>query len=76
MLNQLRLGKSGSNNWQWGAADRGDAVGAEVRPLLANSNGIPIGTVTFATGILPFATRGQFGRWREGINPDGAPETT
>jgi hypothetical protein len=69
MLNQLRLGKSGSNNWQWGAADRGDEVGAEVRPLLANSNGIPIGTVTFATGILPFATRGQFGRWREGINP-------
>ena len=29
MLNQLRLGKSGSNNWQWGAADRGDAVGAK-----------------------------------------------
>ena len=25
--------------------------------------------MTFATGILPFATRGQFGRWREGINP-------
>jgi len=69
MLNQLRLGKSGSDNWQWGAADRGDEIGAQVRPLLANSNGIPIGTVTFATGILPFATRGQFGRWREGINP-------
>jgi hypothetical protein len=72
MLNQLRLGKSGSNNWQWGPADRGDAIGAEVRKLLyyANgSNGVPIGTFTYATGILPFATKGQFGRWREGINP-------
>jgi hypothetical protein len=72
MLNQVRVGKSGTDNWQWGAGDRGDAVGSQVRQLLAQSNdgsGIPIGTVTFATGILPFATRGQFGRWREGINP-------
>jgi len=72
IFNQLRLGKSGTNNWQWGPADRGDETGAEARKLLAFSNdgsGIPIGTVTFATGILPFATKGQFGRWREGINP-------
>jgi len=72
IFNQLRLGKSGTNNWQWGPADRGDDTGAEARKLLAYSNdgsGIPIGTVTFATGILPFATKGQFGRWREGINP-------
>jgi len=33
------------------------------------SNGVPIGTFTYATAILPFATKGQFGRWREGINP-------
>lgn len=82
MLNQLRLGKSGSNNWQWGPADRGDAVGDQARKLLAYStdgSGIPIGTLTFAANsgaplgtnidVLPFATRGQFGRWREGINP-------
>ena len=29
LLNQLRLAKSGSNNWQWGSADRGDAIGVE-----------------------------------------------
>ena len=72
MLNQLRLGKSGSNNWQWGPADRGDATGADVRKLLyyaTGSQGVPIGTFTYATGITPFATKGQFGRWREGINP-------
>jgi hypothetical protein len=69
MLNQLRLGKSGTNNWQWGAADQSTPLGAQVRPLLYYANGIPIGTMTFATGILPFATKGQFGRWREGINP-------
>jgi hypothetical protein len=69
MLNQLRLGKSGTNNWQWGAADQSTPLGAQIRPLLYYANGIPIGTMTFATGILPFATKGQFGRWREGINP-------
>src|SRR5215475_7389776 len=69
MLNQLRMGKSGSNNWQWGPADRGDAVGAEVRNLLYQASGVTVGTFTYATGILPFATKGQFGRWREGINP-------
>jgi hypothetical protein len=77
MLNQLRMGKSGSNNWQWGPADRGDETGAEVRKLLyyaQGSRGVPIGTFTYATdtnagAIVPFATKGQFGRWREGINP-------
>jgi hypothetical protein len=69
MLNQVRLGKSGTNNWQWGAADQSTPLGAQVRPLLYYANGVPIGTMTFATAILPFATKGQFGRWREGINP-------
>lgn len=69
MLNQVRLGKSGTNNWQWGAADQSTPLGATIRPLLYQANGIPIGTMTFATAILPFATKGQFGRWREGINP-------
>jgi hypothetical protein len=69
MLNQLRLGKSGTDNWQWGAADQSTAAGAQIRPLLYYANGIPIGTMVFGTGILPFATKGQFGRWREGINP-------
>jgi hypothetical protein len=69
MLNQVRLGKSGTNNWQWGAADQSTPTGALVRPLLYYANGIPIGTMQFATSILPFATKGQFGRWREGINP-------
>jgi hypothetical protein len=74
MLNQLRLGKSGSNNWQWGAADQSTPLGAQVRSLLYYSNGIPIGgnngnPAMFSTGILPFATKGGFGRWREGINP-------
>jgi Carboxypeptidase regulatory-like domain len=69
MLNQLRMGKSGSNNWQWGSADRGDEVGAEARKLLYYANGIPIGTFTWATGITSWVTKGGFGRWREGINP-------
>jgi hypothetical protein len=69
MLNQLRLGKSGSNNWQWGPADRGDEIGAEARKLLYTANGIPIGTFTYATGMTSFVTKGGFGRWREGINP-------
>jgi hypothetical protein len=68
LLNQLRLSKRASYNWQWGAADRGDAIGTQVRQLLPYANGIPFNT-TFATNILPIATIGQFGRWREGINP-------
>ncbi|HEY2379786.1 MAG TPA: carboxypeptidase regulatory-like domain-containing protein [Terriglobia bacterium] len=71
MLNQLRLGKSGSDNWQWGAADQSTPLGAQVRSLLYYANGIPIGgdNAMFATGISPFASKGGFGRWREGINP-------
>jgi hypothetical protein len=69
MLNQLRMGKSGSNNWQWGSGDRGDEVGAEARKLLYYANGIPIGQFTWATNITSFVNKGGFGRWREGINP-------
>jgi len=68
LLNQLRLSKSGTNNWQWGPANRGDAVGAEARNLVSTASGIPY-RVTFATGIGSFDEVGGFGRWREGINP-------
>src|SRR5262249_60474177 len=53
MLNQLRLGKSGSNNWQWGSSNRGDAIGAQSLALEPVANGIPFAT-HFASGILPF----------------------
>ena len=68
LLNQLRLSKRASNNWQWGSADRNDEIGAEARKLHASANGIPY-QVTFATGIPSFSNIGGFGRWREGINP-------
>ena len=75
LLNQLRLSKRASNNWQWGSADRGDAIGAEARKLHPVANGIPY-EVSFATGntgpgsgLQPFTHIGGFGRWREGINP-------
>jgi hypothetical protein len=69
LLNQVRVAKRASNNWQWGSADRGDAIGAEARKLHATANGIPY-QVTFATtGITSFSNIGGFGRWREGINP-------
>jgi hypothetical protein len=68
LLNQLRLGKRASYNWQWGSADRGDAVGTQARALLPVANGTPY-NITFATGVLTFDTIGQFGRWRVGINP-------
>jgi hypothetical protein len=77
LLNQLRLSKRASNNWQWGSANRGDAIGAEARKLHPVSNGIPF-EVTFATNatiagapqtLQPFTHIGGFGRWREGINP-------
>jgi len=74
VLNQLRLSKRASNNWQWGSADRGDATGAEARALHPSSNGIPF-QVQFATvggglnRLPPFSNIGGFGRWREGINP-------
>jgi hypothetical protein len=73
-LNQLRLAKKASNNWQWGSADRGDAIGAEARALHPVSNGIPF-QVTFASnaGVMQnlqsFSNIGGYGRWREGINP-------
>ncbi|HYR87127.1 MAG TPA: TonB-dependent receptor [Terriglobia bacterium] len=76
LLNQFRLGKRASNNWQWGSADRGDAIGAEARKLHATANGIPY-QITFTTppgggvgsGLQSFSNIGGFGRWREGINP-------
>jgi len=76
LLNQLRLGKRASNNWQWGSADRGDATGAEARKLHATANGVPY-QVAFTTppggglnsGLQSFSNIGGFGRWREGINP-------
>jgi len=68
LLNQLRLSKSGTNNWQWGPANRGDEVGAEALSLVSTASGIPY-RVTFATGIGSFDEVGGFGRWREGINP-------
>ncbi|HEY2379988.1 MAG TPA: carboxypeptidase-like regulatory domain-containing protein, partial [Terriglobia bacterium] len=68
MLNQLRLGKSGSDNWQWGSSNRGDAIGAQSLALEPVANGIPFATA-FASGIGPFNNIGGFGRWRVGINP-------
>ena len=68
MLNQLRLSKSGTNNWQWGSGDRPDAVGSQVKALMPTASGVPY-RVGFASGISPFATIGGFGQWREGINP-------
>src|SRR3989442_1277107 len=41
LLNQFRLGKRASNNWQWGSADRGDAIGAGATKLHATAHGIP-----------------------------------
>src|SRR5262249_45114344 len=71
MLNQLRLGKSGSNNWQWGSADVSGALGAQARALQANANGIPyqVGFAAGLTDITSFTNKGGFGRVREGINP-------
>jgi hypothetical protein len=68
LLNQVRLSKSGTNNWQWGPSDRGDEIGAEARALISTASGIPYRTA-FATGIGAFNTIGGFGQWREGINP-------
>ncbi len=78
LLNQLRLSKRASDNWQWGSADRGDAIGAEARKLHPTANGIPYqvqfattagGTVALPQRLPPFSNIGGFGRWREGINP-------
>jgi len=68
LLNQLRLSKSGTNNWQWGPANRSDEVGQEALSWISTASGIPYRTA-FATGIGSFTTIGGFGQWREGINP-------
>jgi hypothetical protein len=67
LLNQLRLSKRASNNWQWGSADRGDEIGAEARKLHPTGNGIPY-QVSFATTILPSAT--------SEVSGDGAKAST
>jgi len=78
LLNQLRLSKRASNNWQWGSADRGDATGAAARKLHPVANGVPFqvqfataagGTAALPQRLQPFSNIGGFGRWREGINP-------
>jgi hypothetical protein len=69
LLNQVRVFKRASNNWQWGSADRGDAIGAEVRKLLPTSNGIPFSVSTQLFTSRDVISLGGFGRWREGINP-------
>src|SRR5206468_12088749 len=78
LLNQLRLSKRASNNWQWGSANRADAIGAEARKLHPVANGIPFqvqfattagGTVALPQRLNSFSNLGGFGRWREGINP-------
>ena len=41
----------------------------KIGSLLYQASGIPIGTFTYATGILQFSAKGQFGRWHKEINP-------
>jgi hypothetical protein len=67
LLNQLRLGKRRSANWQWGSADRGDAIGAEARQYLATASGTPMQVTHSLTER--FVSVSGFGRWREAINP-------
>src|SRR5215475_4327877 len=73
MLNQLRLSKSGSNNWQWASGNRNDQIGAEALSFMPVANGVPYRVVLAGTlnvdQISPFASIGGFGTWREGINP-------
>jgi hypothetical protein len=73
MLNQLRLSKSGTNNWQWASGNRNDEIGAEARSFMPVANGVPYRVVFAGTAnvdqISPFASIGGFGTWREGINP-------
>src|SRR5262245_8832137 len=72
LVNEFRAGRTRTFNWQWGSADRNDAVGAEARALLLVVNGIPFlvnpgGTAT--NTWTSFVSKGGFGRWREGLNP-------
>jgi hypothetical protein len=74
MLNQLRLSKSGTNNWQWASGNRNDDIGAEALSYMPVApNGVPYRVVFAGTlnvdQISPFASIGGFGTWREGINP-------
>jgi hypothetical protein len=67
VLNEFRGGKKASNNWQWGSADRGDAIGDEARKLVAMANGIPF--QVNPTLWSSFVNIGGPARWREGLNP-------
>lgn len=67
LLNELRVGKKASNNWQWGSADRGDAIGEEARKYVARANGIPM--QVNPTLWSSFVNIGGPARWREGLNP-------
>jgi hypothetical protein len=78
IVNEFRAGRSRTLNWQWGPGDRGDSVGAEARSFLPVINGVTVtpyptlwgGTSTTpGLNLSPFVTIGQFGRWREGLNP-------
>ncbi len=75
VVNEFRAGRTRTFNWQWGSADRGDAVGAEARSFLPVSNGVffqanpgPGGAGQTAQWTS-FVSKGLFGRWREGLNP-------
>jgi len=67
LVNELRAGQRRTLNWQWGSADRGDAVGAEARSFLPVANGIPFNANP--TDWTSFVLHGGFGRWREAKNP-------
>jgi hypothetical protein len=67
LLNQLRMGKKASNNWQWGSADRNDTIGAQARSYIPTANGIPF--QVNPTLWTPFVTIGGPSRWRVGVNP-------
>src|SRR5437870_9162822 len=67
LLNEFRAGKKASQNWQWGSADRGDAVGDEARKYIPVANGIPF--QVNPQEWTPFVTIGGPSRWRVGINP-------
>ena len=71
LLNQLRLSKSGTNNWQWGSGRprRRDRRRSPRVDRTRQRQSLHRGAA-FATGIGVFRrTIGGFGQWREGINP-------
>jgi hypothetical protein len=70
MVNQLRLAKRASQNWQWGSANRGDDVGAEAKKLHPVASGVVYQVSTTGTTNLPnISNYGGFGRWREHQSP-------